>query len=183
MRTGVFVKGMMAGVSIALLSGSVGASSFNVGLSNKTIEAGLKLPFGTSAQVSANYLKSDDQGKIYELGLQTVQHMATHSVSLGGKYVDLNSDTREDGHVFALGGDYRRPLGPQLSLAFSVDYAPSVLSSSGIDRYYRLDGKLMYQVMPTADVYVGYRDIHFKFDNLPDQTVEQGLYVGADLRF
>ncbi len=183
MRTASFVKGMMTGMSVALLSGAVNASSFNIGLSNDTIEAGLKFPVATSAQISADYLKSEDQGKIYQLGLQTVQHMATHSVSLGGKYVDLSSDRREDGHAFALGGDYRRGLAPQVSMGFSLYYAPSVLSSSGIDRHYRVDAKLMYQVMPTADIYAGYRDVHFKFDNKPDQTIEQGLYLGADLRF
>ena len=183
MKTASFVKGMMAGVGVALLSGSVNASSFNIGLSNDTIEAGLKFPIATSAQISADYLKSEDEGKVYELGLQTVQHMKTHSVSLGGKYIDLSSNRREDGHAFALGGDYRRGLAPQVSMGFSAYYAPSVLSSSGIDRYYRIDAKLMYQVMPTADVYVGYRDIKFKFENMADQTIEQGLYVGADLRF
>lgn len=183
MRTGCFVKGMVAGVGVALLSGSVSASSLNIGLSNDTIEAGVAFPIATSAQISAGYLKSEDQGRVIELGLQTVQHMETHTVSLGGKYIDLNSDRREDGHALALGGDYRRGLAPQLSLGFSAYYAPSVLSSSGIDRHYRVDVKLMYQLMPTADIYAGYREVKFKFDTMADQTIEEGLYVGADLRF
>ncbi|MEH6470957.1 MAG: YfaZ family outer membrane protein [Halopseudomonas sp.] len=170
-------------MSAALLSSAVSANTFNLGLNNDTVEAGLKIPFSASGQISANYLYADDEGKILDIGFQTIHNSSNNRIELGGKLLKLWSKKRNNGQAFALGGAYRMPVAPSITAAIEAYYAPSVLSWSGVDRFYNIDAKLMYEVMPTADLYLGYRDVHFKFDSESDQTLDQSFYLGAELKF
>ena len=179
----MLVKGLMMGLGGMLLSTTVAANTLNLGLNNDTIEAGVGLPFGMAGRFVGNYLYHKDQGKQFELGVQTEQDTGISKVTLGAKYVKLRSKTRVNGQAVALGGSYKMTVMPATTLLLGGDYAPSVLASNGADRYYRIDAKLMYELMPTADVGLGYRDVHYKFENQPEQTLDQSFYVGAELKF
>lgn len=177
-------RSALAGLGVALVCGQAIASDFNFAINDDTLEAGLFAPASNASRVSAEYFYHDDDGKTLGLGYQVTSGAGEgDDIALGGKLVKLWSDKRENGHVFAIGGDYGRPITDQVSLVISAYYAPSVLSFSGIDRYYNADVKLAYKLMPTADLFVGYRDIHFKFDHQHNMTLEQGGYLGARLKF
>ncbi|WP_210396636.1 YfaZ family outer membrane protein [Motiliproteus sediminis] len=176
-------KATLAGLAVALISSAANASDFNFGINNDTIELGLYAPMSTTSRLSAEYFYHDEDGKTLGLGYQVTNRTQMGDVAIGGKLVKLWSDKRDNGHAFAIGGDYKLPLDHKLWLGLSAYYAPSVLSSSGVDRYYHADIKVGYNLMPNADLFVGYRDIHFKFDNQPSLTLEQGAYLGAQLKF
>ncbi|MFT6915507.1 MAG: hypothetical protein ACJAWL_001816 [Motiliproteus sp.] len=183
MTTQAAIKGFMTGLSIALLSSTAGASTFNIGINNDTLDLGLKSTLSATSQFTANYLYVEDQGKALDLGWLTVNNTGGNRIAIGGKILKLWSEQRDNGHLLALGGDIRMPITPGLSAAIAGYAAPAVLSSSGIKRYYSIDAKLLYQLMPTADLYLGYRDVAFKFDNQPDQTLDQSFYLGAEVTF
>ena len=177
------ITGLMTGMGIALLSSTAAAATFNLGINDDTLEVGLKSSLSSTSQVSANYIYAEKRGKVLDLGFQTVNNAAGNRIAIGGKLLKLWSKTHDNGHAVALGGDFRMPIVPSVTAAIAAYYAPSVLSSSGIDNYYHIDAKLMYAVMPTTDLYLGYRDVQFKFDNNTDQTLNQSFYLGAELKF
>ena len=174
---------ILAAASTALLSSTTMASDFNLGINNDTVEVGLYAPLSQSSRFSADYLYHDQDGDMLELGFQVTNRVARGNMALGLKAVKLWSDVRDNGHAFAIGGDYSLMVAPKTSIALSAYYAPSVLSYSGVDRFYHADAKVVYDLMPNADVYVGYRDVHFKFENARSQTLDQSLYLGATLKF
>ncbi|MEH6824181.1 MAG: YfaZ family outer membrane protein [Motiliproteus sp.] len=176
-------KGLITGLGVALLSTSAAAGTFNLGINDDTLDVGLKASLSSTGQFSANYLYSETEGKTADLGFQTVHNAAGKQIALGVKLMKLWAERRDNGHAVALGGDFRMPVAPSITAAIAGYYAPTVLSSSGIENYYSIDAKLMYALMPTADLYVGYRDVHFKFDTERDLTFAQNFYLGAELKF
>lgn len=183
MTTPAVIKGLMTGLSVFLLSSTASASTFNLGINNDTLDLGLKNTLSKTSEFSTNYLYAENQGKTLDIGLLTVNNVGGNRIAIGGKILKLWSKQRNNGHVLALGGDLRMPIIPGLSAAIAGYAAPSVLSASGIHDYYSIDAKLLYQLMPTADLYLGYRDMKFTFDNQPDQTLDQSFYLGAQVTF
>lgn len=179
------VKGLLAGIGLGVLSSPVLANEFGIGINNDTAELSVSAPVAISGQLSGNYLEVEDQGEVLEVGFLTLHHNSsgTRTTGLGVKMVKLWSDHRENGHAGSIGFEYRMPVMPALDLELSAYYGPSVLASSGVDRFYRVDAKLLYALMPTGDVFVGYRDLEFKFDHQPDQTLDQSFFVGAEFKF
>jgi len=177
------INGLMTALSLSLFSATAAASTFNLGINNDSVGAGLKSTISSTSEFTINYLYADEEGKALDLGFLTVNNSRGKRIALGGKALKLWSKTRDNGHVFALGGDVRVPIIPSLSAAIEGYFAPSVLSSSGIENYYSIDAKLMYSIMPTADLYLGYRDVEFKFENEQDQTLDQSFYLGVEFKF
>ena len=173
----------LATLGAALCSGSALASNFNLGINDDTVEVGIYAPLSMASRLSADYLYHDKDGDMLALGFQATNRTNRGNIGLGLKAVKLWSDIRENGHAVALGGDYSVMVAPQTTLAFSAYYAPSVLSASGVERFYHLDAKAIYALMPNADLFAGYRDVHFSFENQRSQTLDQSFYVGASLKF
>lgn len=63
-------------------------------------------------------------------------------------------------------------------------FAPDVLTSGDADGYWEGSARLTYELMGTADVYVGYRHIEFSQENRRrDIVLDDSLNVGAVFRF
>jgi len=178
-----FISTAIASLGAALISSSAAASNFNLGLNDDTVEVGIYAPLSNASRLSADYLYHDTDGEMLALGFQVTNRTHRGNIALGVKAVKLWSDIRDNGNVFAIGGDYSLMVAPQTTVSLSAYYAPSVLSFSGIERFYHADAKVSYALMPNADVFLGYRDVHFSFENQRSQTLDQSFYLGASLKF
>ncbi len=177
------INGLITGIGLCLVSATAGASTFNLGINNDSVGVGLKSTLSRTSQFNANYLYTDKQGKTLDLGFLTVNNSGGKRMAIGGKVLKLWSKRRNNGHAMALGGDFRMPIMPGISATIEGYFAPTVLSASGIENYYSIDARLMYAIMPTADLYLGYRDLEFRFENERDQTLDQSFYLGVEFKF
>ena len=111
---------------------------------------------------------------------------------VGLKAVAFESDERNgdsSGSAIAPGGmlTFFVPNVQNLYVDFIGYFAPEVLAFGDSDRYWEVSARLTYQLMSTADVYVGYQHIEFsreerrRRDN--EITLDDSLHVGAVLRF
>ncbi|GGB17268.1 YfaZ family outer membrane protein [Agarivorans gilvus] len=173
----------LASLIIAGSCSSAYASSLHVDLNDDVVEVGFKTAITAGAEFSANYLYSRPEGDLADIGIKASHRQDIHSFSIGAKFSKLWANHRDNPHSFAIGGDYSIDLANKLTLSASGYYAPSVLTSSQLSRYYDVDAKLGYAMMPQATVHIGYRVIQFRYKEQANLDFTKGLYIGAAFNF
>lgn len=179
----MFKKTVLANLLIMGSGTSVYASSINFDLNNDVVEVGFETAISRGAEFSANYMYSRPEGDLADIGIKASHREDIHHFSIGAKFSKLWANHRDNPHAFAIGGDYSIDLAKQLSFSASGYYAPSVLTSSQLSRYYDLDAKLGYAIMPQATVHIGYRAIQFRYKEQANLDFTKGLYIGATFNF
>lgn len=112
---------------------------------------------------------------------------------VGLKAVAFESDERNgdsSGSAISPGGTltFFVPNVQNLYVDFMGFFAPEVLAFGDSDRYWEASVRLTYQLMSTADIYVGYQHIEFsREENRRRQqseiTLDESFHIGAVLRF
>lgn len=179
----MFKKIALSSLMIAASCNSVYASSLNVGLNDDVVDLGFSTAISRGTVFSANYMYSRPEGDLADIGIKASHSQDMHSFSIGAKFSKLWANHRDNPHAFAIGGDYSMDLADNLSFTTSAYYAPSVLASSQLSRYYDLDAKLGYAIMPQATVYIGYRAIQFRYKEQANLDFNKGFYLGATFSF
>lgn len=103
---------------------------------------------------------------------------------LGLRAVYIDGEN-EDGGALALSGKIsaRMPGIERLSLNLYGHYAPGALSFGDIDDYRELGLDLSYEVIKSASIYVGYREIVADVDPAGEIEADDGLHAGLRLTF
>ncbi|BEU01639.1 hypothetical protein OAG1_04390 [Agarivorans sp. OAG1] len=179
----MFKRSLLAASLFAVSSTAALASSIKFDLNNDVFETGFATQIAPGAEMSANYMYSRPEGDLADFGIKATHQQDIHKFAIGAKFTKLWANHRENPHAFAIGGDYSIAVAQNLKISGSAYYAPSVLTSSELNRYYDLDAKIAYSIMPQADVYLGYRAIQFRYANEPDLDFTKGLYIGAAFNF
>jgi YfaZ precursor len=111
---------------------------------------------------------------------------------VGLKAVAFESDERNgdsSGSAIAPGGmlTFFVPNIQDLYIDFIGFFAPEVLAFGDSDRYWEASARLTYQLMSTADIYLGYQHIEFSREERRRRqneiTLDDSFHVGAVLRF
>ncbi|MGY5451824.1 YfaZ family outer membrane protein [Agarivorans sp. MS3-6] len=179
----MFNRSLLVASLLAIASPAAYATQFNFDLNNDAFEAGFGTAIGPGAEVSANYMYSRPEGDLADIGIKATHQHEIHKFSIGAKFTKLWANNRANAHAAAIGGDYAITVAQNLTVSGSAYYAPSVLTSSELNRYYDLDAKIAYSIMPQADVYLGYRAIQFRYSSQQDLDFNKGLYIGAAFNF
>jgi len=179
----MFRKTFLFSLIFAAGCSSAYASSLHFGLNDNVVEVGFETAITAGAEFSANYLYSRPEGDLAEIGIKASHRQDIHSFSIGAKFSKLWANHRDNPHSFAIGGDYSIDLDNKLTLSASGYYAPSVLTSSQLSRYYDVDAKLGYAMMPQATVHIGYCVIQFRYKEQANLDFTKGLYIGATFNF
>ena len=164
-------------------STSIFAGEINVGLNDKVISTDFTAPLGQNVNGNIDYLYSDDNGHLAELGLHLTHDASIYHFEIGTQLSRLWVKNSKDATVLSIGGKYAIDLGSNLSLQGSGYYTPTVLTFGDADGHYQFDSQFQYNLTPQMGLYVGYRYIRFKFDDFPSNTFENGAYIGMRAKF
>jgi hypothetical protein len=89
------------------------------------------------------------------------------------------------GTALALGGGVELPLPQYNRIMFGgyVYWAPSVTSFGRAKRFLEEEVRAGYRVLPNGTVYLGYRHVTARFENMSDLVIDSGINLGFSLRF
>jgi hypothetical protein len=124
-------------------------------------------------------------GSLYLTGLATDGENPLKA-GLGGRtgWVD-GENSGQTGLPFALGGyvQYTLPQLNRISIRADAYYAPDILTLKDLEKYRDYTIRVAYNLMHEADIYLGARYVKGNFDNDTTVLFDNGMHVGANIRF
>jgi hypothetical protein len=183
--SGVFVSGTL------LASSHCSAATFDINLSNKSAQVRYATVIGGSTlgrtESSAEFLYTESSKYVLDFGLLVIDVAGSKSpgleVGVGPKLYFADGD---NGHTVAigLGGQLRYKIPGLQRVNFGLDgyYAPNIVSFANAKNMYEVGIRLGYEILPTADVYTGYRRVHADFDK-GDETLDEAIIFGLKVSF
>jgi hypothetical protein len=142
-------------------------------------------------EMSTGLLYNEDKNYLLELGLQVVDVAGSESpgleVGVGPKLYYMGDDAADvTGLSIAIGGiiRYNLPQLQRLALQGSLYYAPSITSTLDTDNFLEYGVRVAYEILPTANIYLGYRRIRVDFTKgKGSHTLDDGTILGMDFSF
>ena len=115
---------------------------------------------------------------------------ANVTAGLGGRIALLGADAggtagNFTGGALALGGmiEARLPAFNRIGALAYFYGAPNVSSFGDFTRYFEYSGDIDYEVLQSASVYLGFRQLKVGVDNVGTVTVDSGWHLGLRLKF
>lgn len=172
-----------------LVSGPVVAGSFDVNLSEETA----RVIFGTSLgslhkgnEAEFGYLFNEDDQSIAHVGLmfagENWSSAGTFEIALGARLLYVDADPFDVG-ALALGGRVRFSPIQRFGLGVEGFYAPNVTTSMDGERYSEASFRADYQVLPQGYIYVGYRWIRVRFEDVGSTNLDEDINAGMRFVF
>lgn len=182
-------------VSLLALSASAFADAVDVNLRDTSAQVQYKAALG-----GTNLGKSEfDFGGIYtsknsllgEAGILVKDDIGGNapgvSVGVGLKALSARiNPVNVNATALALGGmvRYSPPAERRLGLVAQLYLSPNITTFGGADRYTETGVRVEYEVIPSAVVYLGYRNISFNVKNTGTSTTfDEGVHVGVRMMF
>jgi len=177
----------------ALCSTSL-ARSFDINLSDDAAQFKYgSLIGGTNygrTEMSIGFLYNEDDNYLGEIGLLVIDEAGSKTPGLelgvGPKFWFGGSDEADvDISAIGLGGQlrYKNPNVPRIVYGASIYYAPSVVSFMDADNMLEYDIRLEYELLPTANVYLGFRSIEAEIKNRKDVEIDESAIIGLRFKF
>jgi hypothetical protein len=197
MRTGSLTtisKGLFFGGAVftsLMMSDNSSAASFDINLSNRSAQLRYATVIGGSTlgrtESSVSFLYNDDDKYVLDFGVLVIDVAGSKSPGLEvGVGPKLYYADGEKGQALAvgLGGQLRYKIPALERVNFGLDgyYAPNIVSFADAKNMHEVDLRVGYEILPTADVYLGYRRIHVGFDK-GEETVDESTVVGLKMSF
>lgn len=135
-------------------------------------------------------LYNDDRNYMAELGLQVVDVAGTKTPGLeigaGVKfyYVDTEVDGN-DGSAIGIGGQLRYKFAqfPRIVFIGQLHFAPGIVSFGAVDSMIEYGVAIAYEMLPTADIYVGTRTVEVEFSTAGNTTIDDTSMFGLKFDF
>ena len=114
---------------------------------------------------------------------------ARQTAGVGGKFLFVEGDGIEAGSGVAIGGFIRHTLSQAnlVSLRGEMFVSPGIISFQGMESYLEYSGRIEYQLLEQANVYLGYRNVQGDFSRdaggEAEVEFEQGIIAGLNLGF
>jgi hypothetical protein len=167
------------------------AASLDLNLNNKSAQVRLAAVVGGTTmgrtQTSIGFLYNDDEKYVLDLGLLVIDVAGSKSpgleIGVGPKLYFADGDKGE-AVAIGLGGQlrYKIPALQRINFGLEGYYAPDIVAFAEADNMYEVGFRAGYEILPTADVYAGYRRIRAEFDK-GDETLDESLMFGFKLSF
>jgi hypothetical protein len=167
------------------------ASGLDLSINNDAARGILEFDISNNVVVDGNWYYHQDRGNIFGAGIHVVGAATSGPdparAGVGARLLRIDSDSqgRDSGGALPIGGfvAYTLPDYNRFVLGGSFYYAPEVLSFSDVEEYWEASAWGAYNVLRTAQVYLGLRTIKADFEDSPKVTFDTGLHVGIRLRF
>lgn len=167
------------------------ASGLDLSINNDAARGILEFDISNNLVIDGSWYYHQDRGNIFGVGMHVVgaatsgPDPARAGVGIRLMGIDSNTQGRDSGGALPIGGfvTYTLPDYNRFVLGGSLYYAPEVLSFSDVEQYW--EGTLWggYNILRTAQVYLGVRTIKADFEDSPNVTFDTGVHVGIRLRF
>jgi len=186
---------LMLALAALIVSGGAGAQSLDLNLSNDAVEGTFEGAVGGTGMGKSSYdfsvLFSEREGDNNWLvgGGYTVAGDAGSDVPGLELGVSIKLYTMEvakyDVTAIPLGGHirYSPPTLNRFYAQVQGYWAPGIVTLYDGDEFYYAGAKFGYEVLPSADVYIGYRNIYVDIKNRDDERVSENWMVGVKLTF
>lgn len=190
----MFVRILLTGI-LFLLSFEVYAAKVDVNLAQDSARFTYYSLVGGSnfgrTEMSTGLMYNDDKNLLVELGIQVIDVAGSKTpgleIGVGPKVFYFSSDKPDaSGLVIAVGGNFRYQLAQMQRVIFTggIYYAPSITSTIDADSYLELGFRAGYELLPSADIYVGVRSIRVDYTKgIGDHTLDDTAMVGMTFSF
>lgn len=145
--------------------------------------------FGRS-EMNIGFLFNEDDAYLAEIGLLVIDEAGSKTPGLelgvGPKFWFGGSDDADvDISGIGLGGQlrYKNMRYPRIIYGFSLFYAPGIVSFMDADNILEYDLRVEYELLPTANVYVGIRSIEADIKNRNDVEIDESAIIGLRFNF
>lgn len=186
---GLFISGALLGGALA--SNTSSAASFDINLSNDSAQVRYATVIGGSTlgrtETSASLLYTDSEKYVADLGLLVIDVAGSKSPGLelgvGPKFYYADGDNGT-AVAIGLGGQLRYKIPGLQRVNFGMDayYAPNIVAFADASSMYEFGLRAGYEILPTADAYIGYRRIHADFD-AGNETLDEAIIFGLKVSF
>jgi len=170
-----------------LFAATASANSADLALSNTSVEATYRANVANGISAVGSWLHHEDGIDVASAGIYGGGRQGAAGAFIGAKAFWLNADG-PDGQGIAVGGALSYELFPRVTVEANAHYAPSVVSYKDIDNYKEWGVRLTLQLLQSANLFTGFRDIDVDVnDGTGGHTrqvgVVRGGYVGFSLYF
>lgn len=176
------------------ISSNLYARSLDFNLSSESVQAKYATLMGATnygrTELGFGFLYHEDKNYLGEVSLLVIDEAGSKSPGLeagvGVKFYYGQADkpdVRFSG--IGLGGQlrYRHASAPRIIYSGALFYAPGIVSFQDADQIFDAVATLEFEVIPTANVYVGYRYIETEIKNRPDVTIDDNFILGMRFKF
>jgi len=185
---------LMLVLLLSVISSTSLARSFDINLSSDAAQFKYgSLVGGTNygrTEMGIGFLYNEDDNYLGEIGLLVIDEAGTKTPGLelgvGPKFWFGGSDKANvDVAAIGLGGQFRYKNFnvPRIVYGASVYYAPSIVSFMDADNMLEYDIRVEYELLPTANVYVGYRSIEADIKNRDNVDIDKSAILGLRFKF
>ncbi|MCI0505588.1 MAG: YfaZ family protein [Gammaproteobacteria bacterium] len=141
-------------------------------------------------EVGFGFLYHEDKNYLGEIGLLVIDEAGSKSpgleVGVGTKLYYAQADKPDiRASAIGLGGQlrYRHAAAPRIVYSATLFYAPGIVSFQDADQMYEFGATIEYELIPTANAYVGYRLIETEIKNRDDVEIDDNFIVGLRFKF
>ena len=174
---------------------AVTAGELDISLSNDTAQVRYYAPMShskyghTDFDLGALFTEADDL--MVSAGMMMSGEAGSRSpgVHLGvgfrGYGVSFDNTTNDDLLALTLGGEVRfvPPSERRLGIAFYGNFSPDITTFGDAEQFSDFGGRVEYEVLPEAAIYVGFRHIKAELERGPSVTLDKGGHVGLRMKF
>lgn len=178
-------------LSLLVISSTVFAQKMDFSLSPDTARISYTTLSGSSTfgrtEITGGFLYNDDGNTLFDLGMQVVDMAGTKTpgleIGIGPRVYFASMDTPSaSGVSIALGGKlrYKSPDIDRVAFYGTLYYAPNITSFMDSDGMTEFGIGAAYEILPTADAYVGYQSIRMDVNKAGsgNQTLDSGIIFG-----
>lgn len=188
-RPALLVSGVLFGAGIYCANSP--AASLDLNLSNKSAQVRYASVIGGTTvgrtEASMGFLYNDDEIYVLDMSLLVVDVAGSRTpgleIGVGPKLYFADGDKGE-AVAIGLGGRFRYKIPSLERINFSLEgyYAPDIVSFADAEHMYEVEARTGYEILPSADAYVGYRRIRAKFDK-GNETLDESIVFGFKMSF
>ncbi|WP_455216655.1 YfaZ family outer membrane protein [Kaarinaea lacus] len=190
----MLVRILLAGILLVVSIGAH-AAKMDVNLSQDSARFTYYSLVGGSnfgrTEMSGSLMYNDEKNMLVGLGIQVIDVAGSDTpgleIGVGPRvYYFTSDDPDASGLVIAVGGDFRYKLAQMPRVVFSgnIHYAPSITSTIDADSYMEFGLRAGYELLPTADIYLGIRSVRVDYTKgIGDHKLDDTAMVGMTFSF
>ena len=181
-------------VLLSIVSSNLHARSIDINLSDNAAQFKYSTLVGATnygrTEMEAGFLFNEDDNILGELSLLVIDEAGskTPGLELGvGPKLWFGDSDKPDVQIsgIGLGGQlrYKNMNVPRVVYGASLFFAPSIVSFMDAEQILEYDVRVEYELLPTANVYLGYRNIEADVKNRKDVEIDESVIIGLRFKF
>ena len=181
-------------VLCSLLSSQLYARSIDINLADDAAQFKYNTLVGATnygrTEMEVGFLFNEDDNMLGEIGLLVIDEAGSKTPGLelgvGPKFWFGDAD-KTDVQIsgIGLGGQlrYKNMNMPRVVYGAGLFFAPSIVSFIDAEQILEYDARIEYELLPTANVYLGYRNIEADIKNRKDVEIDESVILGLRFKF